>query len=58
MILAGSYYGVGQYQDFLRHAVKSLTYSPENITQLMGFPVRWTKRQIKSLNKSSALQNK
>jgi glycosyltransferase involved in cell wall biosynthesis len=55
MILAGSYYGAGQYSDFLRHAVKSLSYSPENITQLMGFPVRWTKRQMKSLNKSSAL---
>lgn len=55
MILAGSYFGAGQYADFFRHAIKSLTYSPENIAQLAGFPVRWTKRRIKSLHKASSL---
>ena len=47
IILAGSYYQMGNYSQFLRHSVKSLFYSPENISQLFGFPLRWAKRKLK-----------
>jgi glycosyltransferase involved in cell wall biosynthesis len=49
MILAGSYFRAGQYQQFGRHALKSLCLAPANSARLLGYPWRrWQRRQATS----------
>lgn len=45
MVLAGSYFQAGQLSAFVRHAFKSIIYSPRNLTRLLNFPIRWWRRQ-------------
>lgn len=52
MVLAGSYFRAGLKSDFTRHAVKSLWLTPSNVKRLLGFPLRWYQREIKSEIKS------
>jgi glycosyltransferase involved in cell wall biosynthesis len=47
MVLAGSYFRVGSYSDFGRHALTSLLYSPRTVTRMLSFPKRWWKRQVR-----------
>ena len=44
MMLAGSYFRNGQPYHFARHALKSLWFTPDNLTRVLGFPVRWWDR--------------
>lgn len=46
MVLAGSYFQAGQYQQFARHALKSLWLAPMNAVRLLGYPWRrWQRRK-------------
>lgn len=40
MVLAGSYFRAGQYADFCRTALKSITRRPSNIAYFAAFPLR------------------
>ncbi|MGE0132760.1 MAG: glycosyltransferase family 2 protein [Blastocatellales bacterium] len=44
MVLAGSFYSVGSYGNFIAEALKSICLAPSNITQLLNFPVRRWRR--------------
>ncbi len=39
-VLAGSYFGAGQYGSFLRHAAKTLWFRPANVPRFLGYPLR------------------
>lgn len=45
-IIAGSYFRIGEYSKFLEHAIKSVRYSPKNLTQFAGFPLRWLQKRL------------
>ncbi len=45
MVLAGSFFTVGQTRDCIRHIVKSLWLTPGNYKRLLGFPLRWWRRR-------------
>lgn len=45
MILAGSYFQAGNYQQFARHALKSLCLAPANSARLLSYPWRVLQRQ-------------
>jgi glycosyltransferase involved in cell wall biosynthesis len=49
--LAGSFFRSGQYYDFARHALKSIWLTPDNLTRVLGFPVRWWNRRGRSAGK-------
>jgi glycosyltransferase involved in cell wall biosynthesis len=40
MVLAGSFFRAGQGIGFMRHALKSLWFTPGNVTYLLNFPLR------------------
>jgi hypothetical protein len=40
MVLAGSYFKAGQYQDFLRCAVLAIQRDPSQAARLLGYPIR------------------
>ena len=44
MTLAGSFFRLGRYYDFARHALKSLWLTPDNCMRILGFPLRWWNR--------------
>ncbi|MCW5959741.1 MAG: glycosyltransferase [Pyrinomonadaceae bacterium] len=43
-VLAGSYFNAGQYQQFIKHSLRSLTMTPKNISYFARFPYRRLKR--------------
>jgi glycosyltransferase involved in cell wall biosynthesis len=45
LVLAGSYFRAGQHTDFVRQAVKSVWLTPANLKRLLGFPLRWYRRE-------------
>lgn len=46
-VLAGSFFAVGQYWGFIRHASRSLLLTPTNLPQFVGYPVRrWHRRSM------------
>jgi glycosyltransferase involved in cell wall biosynthesis len=45
MVLAGSYFAVGQRREFVRHALKSMLITPDNALRLAGYPIRWLRRK-------------
>jgi glycosyltransferase involved in cell wall biosynthesis len=45
-VLAGSYFGAGQYGPFLRHTLKSLTLTPDNLRRYLAFPLRFLRRAL------------
>lgn len=40
MVVAGSYFGVGDYSNFARCAVRALLQDPRRVTRLLGYPIR------------------
>jgi len=48
-VLAGSYFGVGQYRDFLRCAYQALRLDPRQIGYFLAFPARFARRALKGL---------
>ncbi len=48
MVMAGSYFRVGQYRSFVRHAASGILNRPANVYRLFGFPVRFMKRALAS----------
>ena len=47
-VLAGSFFGAGEWLDFLRHAAWSVALTPENLPQFAGFPIRWMRRRFRA----------
>jgi glycosyltransferase involved in cell wall biosynthesis len=44
-VLAGSFFSVGAYSGFIKHALKSLLFTPDNFMQFARFPIRrWRRR--------------
>ncbi len=48
--LAGSYFQAQGYQAFLKNTIKSLWYTPQNITRYLAYPSRLWKRKFPSQN--------
>ena len=44
-VLAGSFFSIGQYRDFLRHAVMGFVLRPATLSRFLGYPVRWLRRR-------------
>ena len=49
-VLAGGYFSVGQYRQFLPHAIKSLALTPGNITRYLDYPRRWWQRRTSAVS--------
>lgn len=44
-VLAGSYFGAGQYGSFLRNAATTLWFRPANVPRFLGYPLRHYRRK-------------
>ena len=51
-VLAGSFFSAGEYGGFLRHTMKSLFLTPNNISRFAEFPFRWRRRRKIAFSKS------
>lgn len=47
-VIAGSFFRIGSYGSFLRHAALSLFYTPTMVSHLLGFPLRLLTRGRKA----------
>jgi len=54
MVLAGSFFRAGLLRDFARHALKSLWFTPRNVTHLFGFPLRQFERFRRALSSETS----
>lgn len=45
-VLAGSFFFIGRYVDFIRHTLMSILYRPANITYFLAFPLRKLRKTI------------
>ena len=53
-VLAGSFFSVGAYGGFIKHALKSLVFTPDNFMQFAAFPIRRWRRRAPILVGSSS----
>jgi hypothetical protein len=54
-VLAGAFFSVGQYRQFLPHAIKGLFLTPNNITRYLDYPRRWWQRRMAAPTMSSPI---
>ncbi|HKA23153.1 MAG TPA: glycosyltransferase family 2 protein [Blastocatellia bacterium] len=53
-VLAGSFFSVGAYGGFVKHALKSIMLTPDNLRQFAAFPIRrWRRREALPIDSSS-----
>jgi len=48
MVLAGSFFAVGQHRDFVRHTIRSLFLTPQNLSRLLEYPIRRWRGRLES----------
>jgi glycosyltransferase involved in cell wall biosynthesis len=53
-VLAGSFFSAGEYTGFLRHAVKSVLFTPDNLSRFLAFPIRRLRRRDHAPTDSSS----
>jgi glycosyltransferase involved in cell wall biosynthesis len=53
-VLAGSFFSAGEYAGFLRHAVKSVLFTPDNLSRFLAFPIRRLRRRNAAPTDSSS----